>query len=44
MMEVISGTKVVDEELVLRLISQGATFRQVKGPGVGLLTMTSSKK
>lgn len=42
--EVISGTKVVDAELVLRLISQGATFRQVKGPGVRLLTMTSSKR
>jgi uncharacterized protein (DUF4213/DUF364 family) len=42
--EVISGTKVVDTELVLRLISQGATFRQVKGPGVRLLTMTLYKK
>ena len=42
--EVISGTKVVDTESVLRLISQGATFRQVKGPGVRLLTMTSSKR
>ena len=42
--DVISGTKVVDAELVLRLISQGATFRQVKGPGVRLLTMTSYKK
>jgi uncharacterized protein (DUF4213/DUF364 family) len=42
--DVISGTKVVDAELVLRLISQGATFRQVKGPGVRLLTMTSSHK
>jgi uncharacterized protein (DUF4213/DUF364 family) len=41
--DVISGTRVVDEELVLRLISQGATFRQVKGPGVRLLTMTSSQ-
>jgi uncharacterized protein (DUF4213/DUF364 family) len=41
--DVISGTKVVDPELVLRLISQGATFRQVKGPGVRLLTMTSSR-
>ena len=41
--DVISGTKVVDTALVLRLISQGATFRQVKGPGVRLLTMTSSK-
>jgi uncharacterized protein (DUF4213/DUF364 family) len=38
--DVISGTKVVDVELVLRLISQGATFRQLKGPGVRLLTMT----
>lgn len=42
--EVISGTRVVDQDLVLRLISQGATFRQVKGPGVRLLTMTSSEK
>jgi uncharacterized protein (DUF4213/DUF364 family) len=42
--DVVSGTKVIDAELVLRLISQGATFRQVKGPGVKLLTMTSSKK
>jgi uncharacterized protein (DUF4213/DUF364 family) len=41
--DVISGTKVVDPPLVLRLIGQGATFRQVKGPGVRLLTMTSSK-
>ena len=40
--EVISGTRVVDTELVLRLISQGATFRQVKGPGVKLLTMVAA--
>ena len=40
--EVVSGTRVVDTELVLRLISQGATFRQVKGPGVRLLTMVAS--
>jgi uncharacterized protein (DUF4213/DUF364 family) len=40
--DVISGTVVVDTDLVLRLIGQGATFRQVKGPGVRLLTMTSS--
>ncbi len=33
----ISGTKVVDSETVLRCISQGATFRQIKG--VRLLTM-----
>lgn len=42
--DVVSGTMVVDTELVLRLISQGATFRQVKGPGVRLLTMTSHTK
>jgi len=39
--DVVSGTRVVDTDLVLTLISQGATFRQVKGPGVRLLTMTS---
>lgn len=42
--DVISGTFVVDTELVLTLISQGATFRQVKGPGVRLLTMASSSE
>ena len=41
--DVVSGTQVVDTDLVLTLISQGATFRQVKGPGVRLLTMTSSR-
>jgi uncharacterized protein (DUF4213/DUF364 family) len=41
--DVVSGTQVVDVDLVLRLISQGATFRQIKGPGVRLLTMTASK-
>jgi hypothetical protein len=33
----ISGTQVVDSEIVLRCVSQGATFRQIKG--VRLLTM-----
>jgi uncharacterized protein (DUF4213/DUF364 family) len=33
----ISGTKVVDSEMVLRFVSQGATFRQIKG--IRLLTM-----
>lgn len=33
----ISGTKVIDSETVLRSVSQGATFRQIKG--VRLLTM-----
>jgi uncharacterized protein (DUF4213/DUF364 family) len=41
--DALSGTQVVDTELVLTLISQGATFRQVKGPGVRLLTMTASR-
>jgi uncharacterized protein (DUF4213/DUF364 family) len=35
--DAISGTKVVDPETVLRYVSQGATFRQMKG--VRLLTM-----
>jgi len=35
--DAISGTKVVDPEAVLRCISQGATFRQIKG--IKLLTM-----
>ena len=35
--DAISGTKVVDDELVLRCVSQGATFRQIKGRR--LLTM-----
>ncbi len=35
--DVISGTKVVEPETVLRHVSQGATFRQMKG--VRLLTM-----
>ena len=33
----VSGTKVIDYEKVLRCVSQGATFRQIKG--VKLLTM-----
>ncbi|MBN1814455.1 MAG: DUF364 domain-containing protein [Anaerolineae bacterium] len=36
----ISGTRVVDPQVVLRLVGQGATFRQIKrGGGVRLLTM-----
>jgi uncharacterized protein (DUF4213/DUF364 family) len=35
--DVISGTKVINPETVLRHVSQGATFRQMKG--VRLLTM-----
>ena len=33
----VSGTRVIDQETVLRCVSQGATFRQIKG--VRLLTM-----
>jgi uncharacterized protein (DUF4213/DUF364 family) len=35
--DVISGTRVVDAGLALRCLSEGATFRQIKG--VRLLTM-----
>jgi uncharacterized protein (DUF4213/DUF364 family) len=35
--DVISGTRVIDIETVLRQVSQGATFRQIKG--VRLITM-----
>ena len=35
--DAISGTKVIDSEMALRCVSQGATFRQIKG--VRLLTM-----
>jgi len=38
--DAISGSKVVDEEEVLRYVSQGATFRQLHRHGVKLLTMT----
>ena len=38
--DVISGTLVSDPETVLRYISQGASFRQIKrGKGVKLLTL-----
>jgi uncharacterized protein (DUF4213/DUF364 family) len=35
--DAISGTKVIDPDTVLRCVSQGATFRQIKG--IRLLTM-----
>jgi uncharacterized protein (DUF4213/DUF364 family) len=39
--DVLSGTVVTDAERVLRAVSQGATFRQIKrGGGLRLLTMT----
>jgi uncharacterized protein (DUF4213/DUF364 family) len=39
---IISGTRVVDEEAVLRTVGQGATFRQVEG--VKLLTFIHEKE
>lgn len=39
--DVISGVKVIDERMVLRCISESATFRQVKG--VRLLSMTRTR-
>jgi uncharacterized protein len=36
--DVVSGTQVVDTPRVLRFVSEGATFRQIKG--VRLLTMS----
>jgi uncharacterized protein (DUF4213/DUF364 family) len=40
--DVISGTRVVDPELALRCVSEGATFRQMRG--VRLLTMERQKR
>jgi len=37
--DVICGTRVIDSEEVLRYISQAATFRQLHGHGVRLLTL-----
>ena len=39
---IVSGTRVVDEEAVLRTVGQGATFRQVEG--VKLLTFIHEKE
>jgi len=39
--DVISGTRVVDPELALRCVSEGATFRQMRG--IRLLTMERQK-
>lgn len=39
--DVISGAKIIDTEMVLRCISEGATFRQVQG--VRLLSMARAK-
>ena len=37
----ISGTLIIDPETVLRCVSQGATFRQIRG--IRLLTMTRER-
>jgi len=37
--DLVSGTRVVDPELVLRLVSEGVVFKQVHGRGIKLLTM-----
>jgi uncharacterized protein (DUF4213/DUF364 family) len=37
--DVVSGTKVVDPQQVIRFINQGATFRELHHHGVKLLTM-----
>jgi uncharacterized protein (DUF4213/DUF364 family) len=38
---VLSGTLVVDDEIVLRRVSEGATFRQIHRQGVRLVTMAA---
>jgi uncharacterized protein (DUF4213/DUF364 family) len=40
--DVISGTRVIDPELALRCVSEGATFRQIRG--IRLLTMERTAK
>jgi hypothetical protein len=39
--DVLSGTKVVDEARVIRYVKEGATFQQIHHAGVRLLTMLS---
>ena len=37
--DLVSGTRVIDPELLLRLISEGVVFKQIHGRGVKLLTI-----
>lgn len=37
--DLVSGTRVVEPELVLRLVSEGVVFKQLHGRGIRLLTM-----
>jgi hypothetical protein len=41
--DVICGTRVVDPQMVLKYISQAATFRQLHGHGVRLLTLARER-
>jgi uncharacterized protein len=41
-MDAISGTRVVDPEWVLRYVSQGASFKQIK-KGIRLLTLLKDR-
>lgn len=40
---IISGTRVTDPDLTLRLVSQGVVFSQFKGRGIKLLSMKNDK-
>lgn len=37
--DLVSGTRVTDPELMLRLVSEGVVFKQIHGRGVKLLTI-----
>ncbi len=39
----VSGTRVTDPEIVIKLISEGVTFSQIKGRGVKLLSLTNER-
>lgn len=41
--DLVSGTRVVDPELILRMVSEGVTFKQVHGRGIKLLTIQKDK-
>lgn len=41
--DLISGARVTEPEVVLRFISEGVVFKQLRGRGVRLLTMTKNK-
>ena len=41
--DLVSGTRVIDPEFVLRMVSEGVVFRQIHGRGVKLLTIQKGK-